>query len=160
MQEKDLNTIINNNFKRFGFSHKISDPVGGVGSQNPFDGFSVMQGTVYFWETKLLKEFKALNFKRIEEHQYESLTTIRDQCPECLCFVIAGIWIPRQCLELYLFDIDLLNWLRVAKKSILQKELLRLREAKMMLPVIKKEFDVLHTREAIIDETKWNEAIP
>lgn len=142
MKEKDLNTIINNSFKTLGaFSHKIADPLGGTGIQNPFDGFSVWNSVTYFWETKFQKDYKAFNFNRIEEHQHNSLNLINKQgCKNTKTVIILGIWKSRDFFHVYFFDYDSIKGLKdTGKKSLLKKELESLKEQEKYLEIKKKQ---------------------
>jgi penicillin-binding protein-related factor A (putative recombinase) len=143
VKESQLNTIINNNLKGEGFSHKISDFREGAGVQNPFDGFSVFAGRSWYWETKLLRGYRAFNFKEIKPHQLENLTVIKlnNICAECL--VIVGVFCPYKFLDLLLFDIDYINFhISVGKKSVLKYQLLRYKEQNCYIPIKKKFFNV------------------
>ncbi len=144
MKEKEINTIINNNFKRFGFSHKIADPMGGTGIQNPFDGFSVMNNTCMYWETKRLVDYQAFNFRKIEEHQIKNLKLIKDISSYTMCLIILAIWKSHKYLDLFFFDISYILYNRdiLGKKSILKKELLNFKVNNKYLTVKKKVFDV------------------
>jgi len=125
MKESQLNSIINLNLKKIGFSHKIADPLGGMGIQNPFDGFSVFQNKSLYWETKLLHGFKAFNFKEIKPHQLENLLQIKKEKPDAICLINLGIFIPYKSLDILFFDIKFIAALiDKGKKSILKKELL------------------------------------
>jgi len=125
MNEQQLNTIINNSFKKIGFSHKIADPVGGMGVENPFDGFSILPGKPVYWESKLLKGYKAFNFQLIKQHQYDNLIVIKNLLPDSYCLIFVGVFVPYKYFDLYAFDIEFIKYLREEKhkKSILKKEL-------------------------------------
>ena len=144
MKEKEISTIINNNFKTIGFSHKIADPLGGTGIQNPFDGFSVFKGMPIYWEIKRLVDYQAFNFKKIKEHQINNLRLIKNLLPSALCLIILAIWKKRRFLDLYLFDIDYIiyNQEVLNKKSLLKKELLMLKENNEYLLVKNKKFNI------------------
>jgi penicillin-binding protein-related factor A (putative recombinase) len=139
MKEKDLNTIINNSFKELGFSHKIADPIGGTGIQNPFDGFSVLQGKQWYWEAKLLKGYQAFNFNKIENHQLESLRLIEDHsCSHTRCLFIVGIWEAYKYTHIYIFDFKYIEEKKFdGKKSILKKDFQDLYERQKAIEVYK-----------------------
>jgi len=130
MKEKDLNTVINNSFKCLGFSHKISDPMGGQGSQNPFDGFSVCFDQAWYWESKLIKEgYYAFNFNKIEEHQWGNLLRIKKEMPTANCVIIVGFWASRSFFEYLVFDVVCLWKMKnQGQKSIKKTELEKLRK--------------------------------
>ena len=130
MKEKDLNSIINRSFSQYGFSHKIADGIGGISVQNPFDGFSVMHNLPWYWESKLLKGYKAFNFKKIEDHQIENLLKIKNGLGNnCCSLIILGVFEPRQYFDIFFFDISYIVKLMNKKKSILKKELLELKKS-------------------------------
>jgi hypothetical protein len=140
MKESDLNRIINNGFKKIGFSHKISDPMGGMGVQNPFDGFSAVNSDIIFWEGKLIKSYKAFNFKAIEEHQIKNLLFLKTNT-SCISVIILGVFESRKYFDVYFFDIELIQWLKheQLKKSFLKKELLKFRENLLHLSIYRDE---------------------
>ena len=75
MNEVNLNSIINRSIGRMdgAFNHKISDPSGGMGSQNPFDGFGIINGKPLYYEAKIIKGgIYSFNFNKIEVHQYKN----------------------------------------------------------------------------------------
>jgi hypothetical protein len=156
MKESDLNRIINKTFLRECFSHKISDPLGGSGVKNPFDGFSVFKKMPWYWESKLIKEYQALNFRKIEDHQFDSLWKIYSEIM-AYCLILVGVYKPRKYFDLFLFDIDTINLAKsVDKKSFLKKELLLLKEKEMYIPMYKDKelkdytFDCSNIQEKII----------
>ena len=124
MKESQLNTIINNSLKQHGFSHKISDGIGGISVQNPFDGFAVIGKNNIYFESKLIKPLKAFNFNIIEEHQIENMSLIKKQNPENVCIYTVGFYEPRKYFYLLIFDHVLIEkLLNIGRKSILKKEL-------------------------------------
>lgn len=140
MKEKDLNSIINRSFSRYGFSHKISDPMHGTGIQNPFDGFSVFYDSPWYWESKLLKGYQAFNFKKIEKHQIDNLFFIKQELDHCYSLIILGIYEPRKYFDVLFFDITCIkNLINLNKKSLLKKELLELKEQEYTFPIIRQD---------------------
>lgn len=154
MKESDLNRVINKNFKSIGFSHKISDPVGGYGIENPFDGISFIFNKPYFWESKFLKNnFNAFNFSKIEDHQFENLTKIKklDIMNISECIIILGYWVKNKIYEFFIFDINLIKDLKEkGKVSILKKEILKLKEKDLSIKIKKEIFDVNEIQNKII----------
>ncbi len=147
MKENDLNRIVNKGIKRYGFSHKIADPMHGTGAQNPFDGFSVFYKKSWYWESKLLKGYQAFNFKKIEEHQDVNLTYIKNETPESECLIILGVYEPRKYFDIFLFSIEYINELMKNKKSILKKELLEMKKNGKFIPLF---------RDKVINDYTWN----
>ena len=160
MKEKDLNTIINNNFKEHGFSTKIPDPMFIQSDQQrfnlkrPFDGFSVPGHTSIYWETKILQGYQAFAFSKISEHQMDNLLKIGVRsavCPKCgyghephiLAIVILGIYLYRVGVDLFFFDPRMIDGLKSnGQKSISKRELEGFRFAELYLPLRKKLFEV------------------
>jgi len=131
VKERDLNSIINRSFKKLGFSHKIADPMGGSGIQNPFDGFSVFNGLPWYWESKLIKNgYHSFNFKSIEDHQFSNLSKIStDLKDKCYTLIILGIYLKYKYFEVMMFDVYyIMNLISKGKNSLLQKELLKIRD--------------------------------
>ena len=151
MNEQRLNTIINNNFKSIGFSHKIADPAQGVGSQRPFDGFSVFNQKNFYWETKLLKGYQAFSFGKIEEHQLLNLLLIKQKNQLAISLIILGVFIPYKFFDLFFFDINFIHkHILKGKKSFLKKELLFFKERNLFLSIKKEIFDIAIIMEKII----------
>jgi len=125
MNEAQSNTIFNNSLKQLGFSHKIADPVGGYGIQNPFDGFSTVLNKNLYWEGKIIKGgIYSFNFNRIEKHQYDNLLQIKSQNDKNICIVNLAIWKSRSFFYFLLLDIKLIEYLITNNKnSLLGKEL-------------------------------------
>lgn len=160
MKEKDLNTIITNGFKEIGMAHKISDPMGGVGGQLPFDGFSVCLQNVIFFESKIIKPLKAWNFNSIEDHQYDNLNFIKKEKSDTLCLYTIGAFEPRKYFYLFVFDSSLVKYLREqGKKSILKKEFENLMSNSLLLNISRKDkkynIDFSNLLSIIIDKEKW-----
>lgn len=138
MKENQLNTIINNSIKTKGFSHKIADPRGGSGIQNPFDGFSVMGEQNIYFESKLLKPLKSFNFNSIEEHQEKNLNLIKQHNKENICLYFVGAFEPRKYLYIFVLDSELISFLKKeGKNSILKKEFTSIIEYNKMIIVEK-----------------------
>lgn len=164
MKEKDINKVINKSFAEHGFSHKIQDPPQAVATtfgKNPFDGFSVVDGIHYYWETKLIKGYKAFSFSSIQPHQNESLTQIKysGKFQDTRSLVIFAVWEPRKTKELYIFDIGYINYLiNQGVKSIKKKEILQYREQEKYLEIKKEKFDYEKLEGAIIYGESQKEA--
>ncbi len=127
MKESEINRIVNLSFSRY-FSHKISDPMGGHGIQNPFDGFSVIPNRPVYWESKLLKGYQAFSFKRIEEHQIANLKLIKELLPTAECLIILAVYEPRRFLDFFFFDIQTLLTKMENSLSYKKVELLEMKE--------------------------------
>ncbi len=155
MNEKKLNTIINNNFKHIGFSYKIPDPMQGVGGQRPFDGFSVFNNKSFYWETKLLKGYQAFSFKKIEEHQLLNLLIIKQKNQSAISLILLGVFMPYKYFDLFFFDKDFIHKLILeGKKSFLKKELLSFKERNTHLSIKKERFNTAMIMEKIISNEK------
>ena len=135
MQESDLNRVINKSFRQIGFSHKMQDPPKAVATtfgKNPFDGFSVFDGKAVYWESKLVKGYKALAFASIRDHQIEALTEISKQSGDSgsiLPIILWGIYEPRRTKKILAFHIDfVLERMANGEKSIKKVEVERLVE--------------------------------
>lgn len=139
MKESQLNTIISNSLKTIGWAYKISDPMGGTGIQNPFDGFGVYNKYSIYWEAKLLKSYQAFNFKKIESHQLKNLIDINNiLLNNCYTIIVLGIFESRKYFDVYFFDIKYIDKLiKNNKKSVLKKELLELKKQDMYLPIFR-----------------------
>lgn len=113
----------------------------GTGIQNPFDGFSVMHNLPWYWESKLLKGYKAFNFKKIEDHQIENLLKIKDGLGDnCYSLIILGVFEPRQYFDIFFFDTGyIMDRIVEGKKSILKKELLEIKENEKYKKIIRIE---------------------
>ena len=143
MKESDLNTIIVNSFKANNYyAYKIVDPSSAdvfTTSKRPFDIFAETKENVYHIETKLIKSWKAFNFKVIKSHQLENLLFLRKLNQDRKSLIVLGVWIPYRNFCLFLFDILFITKLiGEGKKSILKKELLDYRKKNMFLNINKK----------------------
>ena len=158
MDESTLNTIIKNSFIVKGFfAHKISDPKGGYGIQNPFDGFAVVPNTVIFWEAKILKNsIKALNFNKIEEHQYNNLSLITNLAKEqTLNIYPFGIYLPRKAFYLFIFEHSAIEYLKKTEKtSILKKDFEYLIEKELYVNIENKSLNEEEQKLLDITSTK------
>lgn len=159
MKEKELNTLIKNNFDRKGWAHKIADqPRYDKNSgqrfnlKKPFDGISMTPGNIYFWETKILTGYKAFPLSVIEEHQFEALQNIK-LLTEGMCIyalIILGVYIFRVGVDLFFFDINYIKLMKDAKvKSVLKTKLLDMKADGKFLPLRKKRFEVHKVPEKI-----------
>jgi hypothetical protein len=104
--EKDLNHDLTKLFASKGWAYKIPDPAGITAlsaSQRPFDGFAAFPGFDFFYESKLIKnKVSAFSIARVEPHQFANLLKLRELGKETA--VVLGIWIPRSCYKILLFD--------------------------------------------------------
>lgn len=164
MKESQLNTIITKSFRIKGFAHKIADPMGGTGIQNPFDGFAVLLGLNIFFESKLLKPLKAFNFNAIEEHQYANLELIKLLNESNICIYTIGVFEPYKYFYLFIFDHNLIKYLKsMDKKSILKKELLIFIDRGLFLNIVKNKedkkyiVDLENLKEKMITIDTWEE---
>lgn len=137
--EASLNTILANSFSELTEcrAHKIADPKGGLGIQNPFDHFGVFNGKPLYSESKILKKIEAFNFNKIEEHQYENLNFYQNALRgNCYTLVFLGIYIPRKMKVIIPFDFGFIYHTRLSgKKSFLKKELEFFLEKGLFLPI-------------------------
>lgn len=132
MKEKELNRVITKNLADSGWGYKIADPAGvaaKMSTQNPFDGVGFTEKFGICFESKLIKNaFRAFSFNAIRPHQITHLLKIREvtynyETP-IICCITLGVWFPRKYIELFVFDIVLINDLiKKGEKSILGKEL-------------------------------------
>lgn len=90
--ETHLNQIINRSFQQHGFSCKIPDSGNKHLAKRPFDGFSVVKGNHYYWESKLLMKGEYFTFSDIKKHQYDSMDLITYNSGWSCAFYIIGIW--------------------------------------------------------------------
>lgn len=175
MKESELNTIIKNNFFEEGWSHKFPDPsksnIMGETKEgktifnfrpNPFDGIGLTSNFIIFFETKLLKEYKAFSFSKIAPHQFGNIGRIEEivkdsiVLSECVYpLFICGIYIPYKGVDLFFFHYRyILNRKMDGDKSVKKKELLVLKDKGLYLPVKKKIFQVNKIPEVIINGKK------
>lgn len=137
--EASLNTIISNSFSLLtgGKAFKISDPAGGMGSQNPFDHFGVFHGCALYSESKLIKnDIQSLQFSRIEEHQIANLKFFKENIKNCYTLIFLGIYIPNKMKKILVFDFGFIyDQIQSGKKSFLKKELLLFLEKGMFLDI-------------------------
>lgn len=148
MKESDLNRIITNSVNDIGFAYKIPDPsktIAASGStvKRPFDIFCVNPFFTAYIESKMLKGYKAFNFKHIREHQLKSLLDIRYSVPKqylkyVFSLIAVGVWESRKYFDVYFFDINAIKILiDFGIKSILKKEFKALKESNKYLEIHK-----------------------
>lgn len=161
MKESDLNRIIVKNINSDSWAHKIADPAGiaaKMASKNPFDGFGFSKNFSICFESKLIKnEFRAFQFNAIKPHQIANLLKIREltinYSPTMLCCIVLGVWFPRRYIELFVFDIMLINKLITnGEKSLLKKDLINLSNSHSSLKIIHGEFNIRLLKEKILYE--------
>ncbi|MBA7684520.1 hypothetical protein ES703_92924 [subsurface metagenome] len=160
MKEKDLITLLNNNFNRDGWSYKIANqPRYSASSgqrfniKKPFDGFSVMPGKIYFWEAKFLNGYRAFPLSSIRDHQLEALLKIDSLIDnmETYPMIILGVYLLRKGFNLFFFDISYIKLLQEkGAKSILKTELLEIKAEGKFLPLRKRQFEVNKVPEKIV----------
>jgi len=157
MKESDINTIIKNSFQygdKF-FAYKIPDPpkvATKISTERPFDGFSVNNKNVIFYETKLVKGMGAFNFGLIKDHQYNFLNLIGSfNHANVKCLIIVAIWEPRTLFDLYFFNIKYIKNIKEnsEKKSILKKDFELLKEKRIHIK--NKVFNVHEALDKIIE---------
>lgn len=170
MRENELNTIIKNNFN---WAWKFPDPsksnIMGVDKQgktifsmrpNPFDGVGLTENFVVFFETKLLKDYRAFSFSKIADHQLHNLKMIHSATDKHLGtvvypLIICGVYIPYKGIDLFFFHyLEIFNRIKAGDKSVKKKELLELKDKGSYLPVKKKTFQVNKIPEVIINGEK------
>lgn len=162
MDEAEVNTLIKNNLIQEtvydDFAFKISDPhadVAMISSENPFDGFAVCDIGIVYFETKLLKQYKAFSFSLFKPHQIENLKKISNTCKRknfenVLPIAILAVWVARKSFDLFFFHIDYITKKMLTEKSVKAKELLEFKEKGLFLPVAKKTFEVDRIRSVLI----------
>ncbi len=152
MTEQAINTAI---VKSLLWGYKIPDPGkhdAYTAAKRPFDGFGITAaGVPLYYEAKLLKGYKALNFERIEPHQWKNLLAIQDSPEPKLCLVMVAIHKERG-TDLYCFDVGFLNELRQTSKSIKKADFERYNKAGKVLSMYKGRFPLERIHSIIIDE--------
>lgn len=157
MKEQDLNTTIKNSFL---FGVKIPDPSKAdvlTTSKRPFDGIGVTPNGVIFYETKLVKGYKAFPFSSIKDHQLENLTKLEDirikNSLKYNCYFLIGVYEPRKSLNLFCFSPAYISWrMKRGDKSISKKELLYFEDRKLFLEKTKEGYDFTRLDEVSIGE--------
>ena len=128
--ERELNSVITRSINRNGFAHKIADSVSLKSSQSnklPFDIFGICNQRPVYIESKFLKEPKAFNFDRLEDHQLESLIKCKRSCPYARCYLLIGVVFGRGDIRVFYFeDLDYIYLRKTSKMSITKKEFLSL----------------------------------
>jgi len=166
MKESSLNTIINQSINRKYWNHKISDGIGGISVQNPFDGFGIMNDKPLYYEAKLIKGgMYAFNFSKIEDHQVENLRIINasllKEIPNKFYTLFpVGFYKSREYFRILLFSYKTIESRKSnGEKSIKQKELNKFIEQNKYL-TIKYEKDSRGNRKQYIsDLERWDEVI-
>ena len=130
MNEKDLNRTIVKSIKKIGWAHKISDDAGNFTgtSQKPFDYFGVTKNFIIYGESKFIKGIYSFNFKRLEDHQIEALSSIYresgNHADYVLPLVSVGFWEPHKYLYILFFHIlTITNFIEEDKISLKKKEI-------------------------------------
>ena len=156
MKESNLNSLIVSNFKQAGgFSYKIIDPQftndenQRFNLKRPFDGFAVLDGFQYYYETKLLKGYQAFPFQKLSEHQITNLCCINKNSAFTTPMIIVGIYLYRVGVDLFFFRPNMKVW--EMKCSIVKSQLEGLRERGLYLPLRKQTFDVFRIPVNIIE---------
>ena len=179
MTESIMNTDIIRSFRHEGYEgQKIPDPMHGTGIQNMFDMFTIGKGYdtlyIYYVESKLIKgEYTSFNFNRLEDHQYECLSSIHaiydafsslTSRIQVLPVVCVGWWVPRKLYSSLWISIDLIRYLRErGLNSILKKTVLKIKEAGMFVDFntdkeLKKKFlSIKEVNTKLLDVIKWRE---
>lgn len=105
MTESQLNHMIDESFKQHGYSYKIPDAPRKNAASRPFDGFAVIPEGNIFWETKLIKAYRAFPFSMILQHQIDALTEIDavEAYNETIPLIILGIYISNARADLFFF---------------------------------------------------------
>jgi penicillin-binding protein-related factor A (putative recombinase) len=118
MTEIDVNRIIGNSCD---WRYKIPDAGHGL---KPFDGIALFKGNAIYWEAKLLKEVKAFNFTRLEDHQIANLQQVAAQnTPNILPLFLVVVAFGRLDKRLYIFrDMQYIGERKLQKRSILKGE--------------------------------------
>lgn len=151
MEEKCLNTLIKNNFERYGFAYKIPDPQPNKFGQmtsikRPFDIFACILGKNIYMENKMQNNgYKSFNYEnKLEDHQKDALHKIKHDNHNNVCLVGLGVWERYKTFELLLFDYQLIDYLKsnLNKNSLLKKELIKLKQNEYAISITKKKFDV------------------
>ena len=124
--ESELNRMIVRSLNRNGFGHKIADTVSYNSHKHsdlPFDIFGIYNGKPVYIESKFLKEPKAFNFSRLEEHQIKSLIKCKKLCPDAACLLLIGVVFGRGDIRVFYFDdTEYLYDRKLHRQSILKKE--------------------------------------
>lgn len=153
MQESDLNRIVFSSFRQNNFfAYKIPDPPGQVVSsevKRPFDGFAISDQGVFFLEGKLIKgNYSSFNFSILETHQIYSLNLINSiqvQYPNKICYPLVYVawWVSRQIFDVAFFDMGVIKQLQDSgKNSLIKKEILRLKDKGLFIPIKKQVLDI------------------
>jgi len=162
MNEKDFNTILNRSLKTLGFSYKIPDPSAfdaTITIKRPFDIFCVNPLFIAYIESKLLKGYQSFNFKRLQEHQSQSLEDIdyivgqKKEWDNIYPLVVVAFWSSREYYDIYFIHIEVvIRAIEKGKKSILKKEFLELKKKELFLTVKNKCIEVEKIPDKIIYE--------
>lgn len=97
--------------------------------QKPFDGFGVIGGRPIYWESKFLREPKAFNWNRLEDHQLYHLKEVKKHCPNCMSVLIIGVVFGRGDIRVFVFDdLEEIEYRKKNGLSILKKEWLTMED--------------------------------
>lgn len=128
--EAELNRVIVRSLNENGFGFKIPDTVSYVSKRHgdlPFDIFGICNQRPVYIESKFLKEPKAFNFDRLEDHQLKSLIKCKRSCPYARCYLLIGVVFGRGDIRVFYFeDLDYIYLRKTSKMSITKKEFLSL----------------------------------
>jgi hypothetical protein len=104
--------------------------------KKPFDGMSVFEGNVYFWEMKFSKGLKALNIKKLADHQRDALQDIGlNSSKNVYPIVVYFVYKPRELKEFYFIYSSYLE----INESISKKEFLEFKEQGFAYHIYKQE---------------------
>lgn len=156
MRESDFNRIIAKSFEaRNGFGYKIPDPPKEIALRsgaNPFDGMAAIDGSAYWWETKLNKGYSAFAFSKIRDHQIEALRGIHENVTDNQYpIVIWAVYEPRKTKKLFVFDIAyIIARIENGDKSIKKKEVEQFEKDGLFVEVNKEDVDVTKFKKVMI----------
>lgn len=132
--EAEFNSVVKRSIDLLGLGHKIPDTftTTGVRAKAPFDGFGSALNKMIVWESKFLHEPEAFNFKRLEDHQIESLLKVYESFTDkdrVLALFIIGVNFGRGDIRAFIWkndDLYTIDSRKKESKSILKKEFLSL----------------------------------
>jgi len=143
MEESDLNRRIKDSINDAGgHGEKLPDPPQSSATsaaKRPYDGYGILNGFFLTWESKFDHDkYCSFNYaNRLEPHQWEHL--LLDAKNGAHAWVFYGVWVPRKFLDVFTFDVTLLDRLRQeGKPSFWAKELLAFKERGLYLNIMRK----------------------
>ena len=126
--EAEFNRVVCRSINKEGFARKIADTVSYTSKRHsdlPFDIFGIYGGHPVYIESKFLKEPKAFNLSRLENHQLDALLKCRKLCPDARCYLLIGVVFGRGDIRVFYFDdLDEIKRRKDSHQSILKKEFL------------------------------------